>query len=165
VEFIDSVRVGVTGTSGQYLLHQYKKLHDNRTDRVKIEVNLRSTLAFTTSTVYLQIWNGITNSWETLCTNNKLSSNTDVSLYGDVSDTSYYDFHNEITIRVYQIATGTSATLSVDMVELCFLSVYTAKYTDKDRAYQAKYTEGNRIYTTKYQTKARKYQSKYKCKQ
>ena len=164
VKLIDSIRVGITGTSGQYLLHQYKKLHDNRTDRINVKVNLRSTLASTTATIYLQIWNGITNSWETLSSNNKLLASVDVNLYGDVSDTSYYDFHNEIAVRVYQVSTGTSATLSVDMVEFCFLPIYSAKYQDKNRPYQAKYSDKNHTYATKYPTKSRLYKEKYDAK-
>lgn len=125
---------------------------------------MRSTLAFTTATVYLQIWNGTTNAWETLSSDNKLSANTDVNLYGDVSDTSYYDFHNEVAVRVYQVATGTSATLSVDMVEFCFSSIYSAKYIDKDRSYQIKYPDKDRAYATKYSDKDRAYQTKYSDK-
>lgn len=136
-------------------------MHDNRTDKISVKVNLRSTLAFTTATVYLQIWNGTTNAWETLSSDNKLSANTDVNLYGNVSDTSYYDFHNEVAVRVYQVATGTSATLSVDMVEFYFSSVYSAKYVDKDRMYQTKYSDKDRTYATKYPTRSRVYRAKY----
>jgi len=103
----DGVRVGLTGEEGNYLLHQFKKLHNNRRDRIKIKVNLQSSLAPSLSTVYLQIWNGQTNSWETLDSNNKADANVDFSLFGDVSDTSYYDFNNEVAIRVYQYAITT----------------------------------------------------------
>ena len=102
VSYPDGHRVTVTGAVGYYVIHQFKVLHDNRTDRAKIKVKLRSNLAPSRETVYLQIWNGITNSWETLDSNHKSGANEDFSLYGDVSDTSYYDFNNEVTLRVYQ---------------------------------------------------------------
>lgn len=97
----DGHRVAVSGITS-YLVHQFKRRHTNRSDRIKIRINARTTLAPTTQTVYLQIWNGRTNSWETLDSNSKSGANEDFNLHGDVSDTSYYDFQNEVCVRIYQ---------------------------------------------------------------
>ena len=56
-----------------------------------------------TSTVYLQIYNRDTTTWETLNSNSTASVNTDFSLIGYVADlTNYKDASNVISCRIYQ---------------------------------------------------------------
>lgn len=105
VDHKDGRRVPLIGIGGYHLIHQFKKLNTNRKDRVKIHIVLQSTLSCEDSPVYLQIWNGLTNAWETLDTDSTTAVGSDVDLRGEVSDTAYYDFNNEIACRVFQLAT------------------------------------------------------------
>jgi hypothetical protein len=144
VYYDDAIRVALIGTASRYLIHQYKKLNDNRSDRIKVRVDLQSTIAPVDSNTYLQIWNGQTNTWETLDSisgsADDYPASTDFSLYGDVTDTSYFDFNNEVAVRVYQLNnTGFNQTLSVDLVQFSFKSVFTSKYISRPIAYVAKY--------------------------
>ena len=84
---------------------------------MKITVNLQSALAPTISTVYLQIYNVVTDIWETLDFNDIYPASTPFDLIGRitsnqanyyddaVSDTNFPETYalNEVTIRVYQL--------------------------------------------------------------
>jgi len=112
----DGVRVGLTGTSPTYLLHQYKIRANNNNDSMLIHVNLQTTLSPTSSPVYLQIWNVTTSLWETIATEDSTAENVDFYLVGRITSNQndYYDKAvsdlnfpetydlNEVTIRVYQ---------------------------------------------------------------
>lgn len=140
----DSLTVGLTGAASRYLMHEFKKRNDNRNDIIRVRVDLSSTLAPSSKTIYLQIWNGQTGAWETLDSNSVKGVNTELSLTGQVSDTSYYDFGNECAVRVYQQndAVG-SQTLTVNLVKITFLMKYADKYTSVPSVYQPKYPSKN----------------------
>ena len=93
--------VNVEGSN--YLIHQHAKVNSNKS-ALSIKWNGQSTLAPSSSTVYLQIYNFNTNSWETLSSNNSASANTDFSLTGSKTTnlTYYYDSDNYCYVRVYQ---------------------------------------------------------------
>ena len=95
--------VNVEGSN--YLIHQHAKVNSNKS-ALSIKWNGQSTLAPSSSTVYLQIYNFNTNSWETLSSNNSASANTDFSLTGSKTTnlTYYYDSDNYCYVRVYQEA-------------------------------------------------------------
>lgn len=99
----DKIYVSQTGAA-QYILHQFKKfVGDNTT--CKVEVELKSTLAPTSSTIYLQIYNKLTG-WETLTTNNTFPADTNLEMEKRIPDlTNYKDDHGVVTCRVYQLAT------------------------------------------------------------
>lgn len=87
-----------------YSIHQYKKLHDNNTDKFDITVKLKSSTAPTSSPVYLQVYNRNSASWETLDTESAAAKNTEFTLTGQVNTnlSNYYDANKIISIRVYQ---------------------------------------------------------------
>lgn len=98
----DATRVGITG--GGYNAHLYKYVHTNSTDQISVSWDGQTDLAPTTSTVYLQIYNRNSTTWETLDSDNTSSANTDFTLSGSktTSLSDYYDGNNMISVRVYQ---------------------------------------------------------------
>lgn len=99
----DDIRVPVTGNDF-YLAHQFRVINNSNKDVIRVKVNLQSTLAPTSSPVYLQIWNVTTSSWQTLDSDNTSPVNTDFDLVGVRSTNldSYYDNDLEVAFRVYQ---------------------------------------------------------------
>jgi len=99
----DETYVNVEGSN--YLIHQHAKVNSNKS-ALSIKWNGQSTLALSSSTVYLQIYNFNTSSWETLSSNNSASANTDFNLTGSKTTnlTYYYDSDNYCYVRVYQEA-------------------------------------------------------------
>lgn len=165
VYYSDTAYVALSGSTSNYLLHQYKKQNDNRHDRIKVRIDLKSSYAPTSSTVYLQIWNGITNSWETLDSNATYAADTEFSLYGDVTETSYYDFREsfaEVAFRVYQYNnSGSTKILSVDLVQISFLIVYQADYIEQDLSYTDEYVPVGNKYADEYTIRANTWQQRY----
>jgi len=97
------VRVGQTG-SNQFMIHEYKDFVGDNTQCTLI-CNLQTTLVPTESTVYLQIYNRNTTSWDNVDSNNSASADTDFTLTGVVADlTNYKDDQSIISCRVYQEA-------------------------------------------------------------
>ena len=153
--YLDDGRfVDLSGDASAYLIHQFKKDNDNRHDRIKVKIKLKSTLAPSGSTVYLQLWNGITNSWETMDSEVEKDANEEFSLVADVTETSYFDFREtfaEVAARVYQLNnTVSSKTLSIELVKISFLIAYKAKYTPTGNRYKDKYTSAQSTYSPKY---------------
>lgn len=100
------------------------------------------------------MWNGITNSWETLDSNSAKGASEDFSLYGEVTDTAYYDFRQtaaEVAIRVYQQNTsGSAKILTVDLVQISFLIQYADKYASREVRYTDKFSKRPKVYTPKF---------------
>lgn len=155
----DSIYVPLEGGSTNYLIHQFKKLNSNRSDWIKVRVDLKSSLAPTSAPVYLQVWNGVTNAWETYDSDNEKLADTNFSLYAVITedafrDGSWYDFNNEFACRVYQQNNGTTKILSVDLVQISFVIPYENKYNSTETNYTDKYSTGPNItYTPKYPSK------------
>jgi hypothetical protein len=100
VETKDNVRVTQTDLGG-YAIHQFKNVFSGSS--CTLEWEGQSDVAPTTSTVYLQIFNRSTLSWDAIDSDNTSSANTDFILTGSVADlTNYKDAGNVITCRVYQ---------------------------------------------------------------
>ena len=98
----NGVRVGQTGTA-EYMIHQYKNFVPTGT--CIIDWNGQSSLAPSSSTVFLQIYNRDTTAWETIDSNNAASAGTDFDLSASIGDlTNYKDSGNVISCRVYQEA-------------------------------------------------------------
>lgn len=132
---LDNIRVDLAGTGSVYLAHEYKIRGQNSQDAMTVTCNLRSTLAPTSSTIYLQIWNVTDSVWETIDSNSRANAGQDLYLVGrifennsDYFDTTYPSY-NEVAVRVYQLNTSTN-TLSVDLIEICF----STGYSDRDTA-------------------------------
>lgn len=103
VETDDGNRVQAVGVS-TYILHQFRKKNDNNTDSISVSWNGQSDRAPSSATVYLQVYNHNTDSWETLDSESAAGANTDFTLEAEItSDLSYYyDADNWATFRVYQ---------------------------------------------------------------
>ena len=98
----NDVRVGITG-GAKYLLHQYKNFITS-SGAVTFTCELQSTVATSSSTVYLQIYNYNSASWETLTSNNSAAANTDFTLQSTVADMTNYKSAGIAVCRVYQLA-------------------------------------------------------------
>ncbi len=103
VETDDGTRVEISG-SNDYLVHLFKTQNTNNTDSINLSWNGQAVIAPSVATVYLQIYNQDTDSWETVDSDNATGANTDFSLgvtiSADLSD--YYDADNVVSARVYQ---------------------------------------------------------------
>lgn len=145
----DDAGVGQAGTS-QYLVHQYKSFVGQRT-YADIKVELQSTFAGTSSTIYLQIYNRTTSTWTTIDSNSFATASTDFEFnYSLPSLTDYKDSRNVISVRVYQLADASSRTLSIDLYEVCFPLVYANKYSAQSNTYIDKYSAQSNTYVDKY---------------
>lgn len=136
-----------------YMIHQFKKTNENTSDSIRVLVVLKSSLAPTDSPVYLQIWNGTTLSWETI--DSMILEDADI-MFGleasvAVNDSNYYDFGNQIAVRVYQLNnSAVQKTLSIDQVNITFETGYSAQYQDTGNQYSQMYPE---VVTSEYTPK------------
>jgi len=140
----DDVFVSQVGNAGAYMIHQFKKTNTNRTDLIKILVVLKSSLSPTDSPVYLQIWNGTTLSWETIDSMILEDANAVFGLESSVgvNNSNYYDFGNQIAVRVYQLNnSAVQKSLSVDQVNITFETGYDSQYEDTGNQYSQMYPE------------------------
>jgi len=104
VETDNAVRVSQSAT-GEYSAFLFK---DKNTSQQQINVtwNGQTDRAPSDSTVYLQIYNRDTTSWETIDSDDATGADTDFDLEGEVSADlgDYFDANFEIACRVYQEA-------------------------------------------------------------
>lgn len=101
----DASRAEETGSD--YVIHLFKYDNANNTDNITIDWNGQCADAPSSSTVYLQIWNSNSSSWETLDSDNTTGANTDFDLSGSItsSQSNYYTgSDNTVIARVYQQA-------------------------------------------------------------
>lgn len=99
----DDVRVDQSGTS-QYMIHEFKDYTGENT-RCTLEWEGMTTLAPSASTVYLQIYNRNTTSWETVDSDNTSLADVDFILTATIADlTNYKDGNTLIACRVYQLS-------------------------------------------------------------
>jgi len=91
--------------SNEYAIHQFKD-HTSVANSAGLEWEGQSDLSCAVSTVYLQIYNRNSSTWETVDSNNSTAANTDFSLIANIVDlTNYKDINTVICCRVYQEAT------------------------------------------------------------
>lgn len=99
----EDVYVGQVGTQ-QYMIHEFKSFVGSHT-RCNIEWEGNSSLAPDASTVYLQIYNQITQLWETVAHCDDAEAYQDFELEKKISDlTNYVGADHLISARVYQLA-------------------------------------------------------------
>ena len=99
----NDIRVDQTGTQ-QYMIHQFKDYCEDN-NSCTLEWEGQSTLAPTSSTIYLQIYNRTTEEWDTVDSDNTTGADTDFTLTANVADlTNYKDGNTLISCRVYQLA-------------------------------------------------------------
>lgn len=153
----DNVYVDLTGVTGAYLMHLFKKTNDNREDNFDIRAVVKSSYAPSTKPVYLQIWNGTTLSWETIASNNSADANEKFSLdaFVTTNDSNYYDFGNQVAVRVYQQNdSGSGKTLSIDQFKLSFVAQYSPTFSSPETQYSEVFpTVNTNEYTPKYPSK------------
>lgn len=99
----DGSRVTAEGNEG-YVIHLFKETNDNNTDPISPTWNGQASIAATSKTVYLQIYDRNLGSWETLDSNSSASADTDFTLTGTKSSSlsDYYDSNNTVACRIYQ---------------------------------------------------------------
>ena len=86
------------------MIHQFKSFVGSQTYAL-IEWEGKSDLAPTESTVYLQIYNTNTSTWETIDSDSTSDAEIDFELEGIKTDlTNYKDGSNVVSCRVYQLA-------------------------------------------------------------
>lgn len=84
------------------MVHQFKDFVGSNTG-CNLNFEGKSTLAPSTSTVYLQIYNRNTPTWETVDSDNTANADTDFIMSANIADlTNYKDGSNVISCRVYQ---------------------------------------------------------------
>ena len=98
----DGVRVGQTATS-EYAVHQFKD-STSGSNQCTIQWDGQTNCPPSLSTVYLQIYNQISGTWETVDSNNSAPADTDFTLSASMSDlTNYMTVGELISCRVYQL--------------------------------------------------------------
>src|SRR3990167_6894772 len=99
----DDVRVSQSSGTG-YMIHQFKNSTGSHAT-CTINLECRSSVAASTSTVYLQIYNQNSLAWETLDSNSFSLADVDFTFSKAVSSlTNYKDGNNVISVRVHQLA-------------------------------------------------------------
>ncbi len=96
---------GTSLTSNKnYTVFLFKNKHTEK-NKISIQCRLRSNWAPLYSTVYLQIFNRITTSWETIDSNNIKNADENFILSGTVTSNlnSYFDNNYWISCRIYQM--------------------------------------------------------------
>lgn len=103
VESSDDVRVAQTATE-EYMIHQFKDDIGAKT-ACRLTWEGQSTLAPSSSTVYLQIYNRTNTTWDTVASNDSESADTDFTMIANISSlVNYKDASDIIACRVYQEA-------------------------------------------------------------
>lgn len=153
----DDIYVDQSGVTGAYIMHLFKKTNENREDNFDIRAVVKSTYAPSTKPVYLQIWNGTTLSWETIATNNTADASEKFSLdaFVTTNDSNYYDFGNQVAVRVYQQNdSGSGKIVSIDQFKLSFVAQYSPTFSSPETQYSEVFpTVNTNEYTPKYPSK------------
>jgi hypothetical protein len=101
VDSKNNVRV-IQAATGQFTIHQFKD-YVGSSDSISLEWEGQTNLDPTMSTVYLQIYNRNTTTWETVDSDNTSGVDTDFILTANISNISdYKDSNTVIASRVYQ---------------------------------------------------------------
>jgi len=96
-------RVCQTGTQ-QYIIHEFKDYVGSNT-YCQLNWSGDTTLAPSSSTVYLQIYNRNTLVWDTVASNNTAPADTNFTMSATIPDlTAYKDIATIISCRFYQLA-------------------------------------------------------------
>lgn len=103
VAIADDTRVEQCAVSG-YTIQQFKKKNSNNIDFINVSWEGQSSTAPLSSTVYLQVYNRNSTTWETVDSDNISSADNDFALSGSVIANvgNYYDGSNWVSFRIYQ---------------------------------------------------------------
>ena len=98
----NDVWVDQTATA-EYMIHEYKEYAGAETELLIIWEG-KSSLAPSSSTIYLQVYNYDTDTWDAGDSNNTAAADTDFRLQASISDlTNYKNESSIVTARVYQL--------------------------------------------------------------
>lgn len=97
----DNTRVAAAGIGSQYVIHQFKTRVGTATSAT-VRWEGQSTTAASSSTVYLQVYNYNSTSWETVASNNSAAANTDFQMTYTFTNLTNYASDGYIYCRVYQ---------------------------------------------------------------
>lgn len=102
VDSDDATRITTTGQG--YLVHMFKVKNDNNTEQINLSWNGQTSLDPSTSTVYLQIYNRNSTTWETIDSYTTATIDTDFTMSGNQTTnlSNYYDSNYWVSCRVYQ---------------------------------------------------------------
>jgi len=103
----DNDDVFVDLEAGDYMIHQFKYRHTANSTFPTVTVRVKSTLAPTASTVYLQVYNFNTSSWTTIDSDNTTGADTEFELTGSPTGTEANFYQSvgslyQVVARVYQ---------------------------------------------------------------
>jgi hypothetical protein len=101
----DAIYTDQTATD-QYTIQQFKNKSGNSTDEIHVTWIGKTNIAPSASTVYLQIYNRNSTTWETLDSDSATSAGTNLTLTGSKTTglSNYYNGSNWVSCRVYQLA-------------------------------------------------------------
>ena len=103
VSSINSVWVSQTAVGLDYAIHLFKDFASTAASCM-INTTLQTDIEPTSSTVYLQIFNYNTSSWETIDSNNTSPTNTNFSLNASIPNLTNYKNGDSVTsCRVWQL--------------------------------------------------------------
>jgi len=90
----------------QYSIQMFKNKGNSPTDIISVSWIGKTSIAPALSTVYLQIYNRTSTTWETLSSNSSSGANVSFTLIGSKTSSlsDYYDGSNWVSCRVYQLA-------------------------------------------------------------
>jgi len=93
-------------TLDPYSIFVWKDQHNNNTDVIISTCILKASIAPSISTIYLQIYNRNSSSWETLDSDSITAADTELTLSGNQSSdlSYYYDGSLQVIHRIYQKA-------------------------------------------------------------
>lgn len=103
VETDNDVFVAQCG-SAQFVIHEYKDTNTNSADIIVLVWRGEVSIAASIATVYLQIYNQNTTTWETQYTDSTTAADTEFEMNATINSSisDYYDGGNEISCRIYQ---------------------------------------------------------------
>ena len=100
VESNNAVRVGQSADDSNFAIHEFKDFIDE--SYVTVVADLQSDYAPSSSTVYLQIYNYDTTTWETKDSEGAADADTDFELTAAIADLTDYTDSGIMTWRIYQ---------------------------------------------------------------
>jgi len=91
----------------EYGIYEFKDQHTSVIEAPTVIAKVRSTIATTSVTAYLQIYNRDTTTWETLDSDSTTAADTKFTLTGTQHHNldKYYDINKWISYRLYQLDT------------------------------------------------------------
>jgi len=101
VAAVDGNRVPQSATN-EYAIHQFKDF--TTANSINLICNCRTSIPCSQSTLYLEIFNVLSEEWEVKDSDTTTGAGVDIELTASINDLTNYKQDNIITCRVYQKA-------------------------------------------------------------